>query len=163
MARPALLDVRGARELEQLAREIAVLEADAKELKPAFREIAANLRRAIGREQFETKGAARGRRWRRRARSGPGTLLERSGDLRASFEDETDRHHVEEISDSELRWGSSHPLAPLHQHSGGGERVTKSGRRTGKLPKREIARLRRRDVDELVTEVVARRVFRSLR
>ncbi len=138
--------------LDEVLTDFAETGGRMSDLRPALVEVASNLRNAIGREQFATRGSARGQSW--------GASLVRTGGLRRSFESRTSRFHVERIEKDGMEWGSSHPLARLHQRSRGLMRVSKkTGKASGVLRQRLILTFRN-DLDErvLVLEPIERHI-----
>lgn len=120
----------------ELARRLKKVQGAARDLKPAFREVASNMREHA-KAQFTTKGAEGGRPWaplspttlrlrkayrryggnawgRYYGRISPqgNTPLVASGKLRRSFVEKGSKH-VERIGQEEMEWGSKHPLAHL--------------------------------------------------
>lgn len=100
------------------------------DLEPVMERVAENLREHAE-LMFDTRGAHGGAPWQ-------GTAgLVRTGKLRRSWTQPGSDRHVEEIRIDGLRWGSSHPLAHLHE-KGVIARSHASGKWTGSLPRREV-------------------------
>lgn len=124
------VEVEGMEEVSGLLRKIGDRAAD---LRPAFRASVFLLRKLIGKEQFETRGRARGTPWAplapltlmlrmrraqyyRRPPGGPIGILRWTGELQRSFLSKREsRYHVESVRKQSLVWGSEHPLAAAHQ------------------------------------------------
>lgn len=70
---------------------------------------------------FETEGAATGRPWRRHSpatirRHGPSRILDRTGGLKRSYTRRSGMNRFD-VAGPSIRFGSSHPLAHLHQRT----------------------------------------------
>ena len=143
-----MIEIQG---IEPIDRDLKRIQNQMKDLRPVFRTIAATFRKEIGQAQFNTAGRAQGRSWR-------GSLV-RSGSLKRSFTDAGNPHHVERVSKDSLEWGSTHPLARIHQRSRERVRFSKRGKSSGILPRREIVALRSELEEPLILGSIADYVF----
>ncbi len=134
-----------------------------KDARPAFHKMAANLRQAIGTEQFRSEGRARGTPWaplapstlsKRRNRKGyygrfsprgrPG-ILHWTGGLRRSFEVRTSGQHLERIDRQSMEWGSRLPPRPRRE------------------PERPIVAFKPGEEDEFLSRPLLEHVMKPLR
>lgn len=122
--------------------------------RPAFRQMAGVLEDAIDAD-FETQGVAGGVRWAdlasstvlrksrsadARTRANANRVLQATGALRASFK-EGQPGHVQRITATELRWGSSVPYGVYHQSRAPRRVLPHRPLQLNDLTKRQLVRL----------------------
>lgn len=122
--------------------------------RPAFRQMVPVLEDAID-QDFETQGVSGGVRWPdlaastvlrksrskdARTRANASRVLQATGVLRASFK-EGAPGHVQKISSTELRWGSSVPYGVYHQSRAPRTVIPHRPLQLNDLTKRQLVRL----------------------
>ena len=155
-----------------LQRKLLAAAGQAENLRPAFKQIAENLRGHADR-QFKSSGSEGGTPWKRlsistlnarrlkkgyyrRLTVGGGRPLQATGRLQRSFT-KKGRKHVETIGTAEMEWGSKHPLAHLHAKG------VRSRGSAPPLPKREVISFKdEKQKQGLTVDVVRDHVMKGL-